>query len=280
MKNRKYTEIKYKIAWNIGAMFSFFLYFSGIAHCYILLRKKLLKNYIMFVLTYHRIHDGREDAHISVRVETFKRQMAYLQRSFNVISLDALINSLGNSGCLTNDVVAITFDDGWKDNYNNAFQVLKVTGFPATIFVATDRIGKDHGLTDEEINEMFRNNVTIGAHTMSHKALSDVDYETAVSEVRGSKLKLEKILQQEVKYFAYPFGKKGQDFSEQAMDIVKESRFTAAFSTDNGCVSGQSHLFALERIGIRDFPMFVFKVRVSGIFENKWVHSLRQYLRV
>ncbi|RJQ18388.1 MAG: polysaccharide deacetylase family protein [Nitrospiraceae bacterium] len=280
MKSRRLIELKYKVAWYIGALFSFFLYFSGIAPFYILLRKKILKRHIVLVLTYHRINDTGKDKHISVSLETFKRQMAYLNKKFKVISLDDLIQGLQDDRSLKNDAVAITFDDGWKDNYTNAFRIIKNHDFPAAIFVATDFIGKDYGLTEDEIKTMHRNDIIFGAHTVSHISLSKVDYETAVSEVKDSKLKLEKILQHEVEYFAYPYGKRGQDFTHEAISIVRKAGLTAAFSTNNGCISRKSDLFALERIGIRDFPMFVFKVRVSGIFENRWLSALRKLLKI
>ena len=183
MRNRKHREIKYKIIWHIGALFSFVLYFSGIVPLYILLRKKCFKRYITLVLTYHRIHNGNEDAHISVRLETFRHQMAYSKKKYKVVSLDDLISGLKNGYCLPDDVIAITFDDGWKDNYTNAFQVMKDCGFPGAIFVTASFIGKGYGLTGDEIKTMYRNNVTFGAHTISHKSLSGVDYETAILEV-------------------------------------------------------------------------------------------------
>ncbi|MBI4707241.1 MAG: polysaccharide deacetylase family protein [Candidatus Omnitrophica bacterium] len=280
MRSRKYTEIRYKIAWNIGALLSLLLYCSGTVPLYSYLRKHLLKRYIILVLTYHRIHDGNEDAPISVKLETFKNQMAYLRKNFDVVSLDDLIDILRNRACLRNDVIAITFDDGWKDNYTSAFQIIKVYGFPVTIFIATDFVGKDYGLTEEEIRIMRENKVAFGAHTVSHKALSEIDYENTKFEIESSKLKIENILQKKVKYFAYPYGKRGLDFNDTSVNIVKETGYSAAFSTNNGCITSDSDIFALERVGVRNFPMFVFKVRVSGIFENKWIRILRDVLHI
>jgi peptidoglycan/xylan/chitin deacetylase (PgdA/CDA1 family) len=124
---------------------------------------------------------------------------------------------------------------------------------------------------------MQKGNIVFGAHTITHKILSEVDRETALSEISGSKSALEEILREKVKYFAYPKGKR-RDFTEATMEMVNEAGYVAAFSTENGRISHNSNVFALNRIGMRDYPLFVFKVRVSGIFENRCLHMLRRFI--
>lgn len=273
--------LKYRIAWYIGAVISFIMYFSGIEPFYKFIRKIVLRRFIAAVLVYHRIDDKNDTPDITVSSKKFKNQMLYLKKNFNIFSLDELIDMYKNNRQLKGDVVAITFDDGYKDNYINAYPVLKKYDIPATIFLVTSLIDNDPlMLNSSDIINMQKGNITFGAHTLSHKSLSEVGYETAISEVKGSKLELEKILRQKVRYFAYPFGKVGQDFNSETTAIVKETGFRAAFSTNNGFINKQSDIYALERIGIRNFPMFVFKIRVSGIFENKLVHILREFLRI
>jgi len=276
--NRRLIELKYKIAWYIGALLSFLLYFSGFVILYDYLRRRYVKNSRVIVLMYHRIGNNNNTPDISVTTKNFDYQMAYLKRNFNIVSLDELVEKFKYNSCVEKDTIAITFDDGFRDNYINAYPILRKYNIPATIFVVTGSVGKQFEmLSKDEINIMQKGNIIFGAHTVTHKILSEVDRQTALSEINDSKFMLEEILQERVKYFAYPKGKK-RDFTDETVQMVKEAGYVAAFSTENGnVIYSNSNIFALNRIGIRNYPLFVFKVRVSGIFESKWFYLLRRY---
>lgn len=276
--NRKFIKLKYKLAWYAGIVLSFLLYFSGIIGLYIFLRKKYFKKYIAVVLTYHRVNDNNNSPDITVSQKNFDSQIAYLVRNFNIVSIDKILDECRYRTQLEDDTIAITFDDGYKDNYTHAYPILKKYHAPFTIFVSTGYIDTTNMLTKEEIAAMHKDKITFGGHTVTHKVLSGLNREAATSEISGSKSALEQILKENVKYFAYPYGKKGRDFTNETMQIVKECGFTAAFSTKNGCIDSNSNYFALNRIGIRNVPLFVFKSRLSGIFENKFITLLRVIL--
>jgi peptidoglycan/xylan/chitin deacetylase (PgdA/CDA1 family) len=278
MKKRKFIIVKYKIAWYIGAVFSFMLYFSGIVPLYMYLRRRL-KQHIAIVLTYHRVNAEKVAPDITVSADSFKRQVRYLRMNFDVVSIDEMIKKyICNNVSLERDTVAVTFDDGFKDNYTHAYPIFKKYNVPATVFVAIDYTKRDYGLNEDEIRIMQKGNITFGAHTITHSVLADLDRQSASLEIAGSKSALEEVLGEEVKYFAYPYGKSGRDFIDESVEIVKKAGFIAAFSTDNGHVDKKSDLFSLHRIGIRNFPLFVFKCRVSGIFENRVIHLLRRLI--
>jgi peptidoglycan/xylan/chitin deacetylase (PgdA/CDA1 family) len=89
---------------------------------------------------YHRVNDDHDPFFLyAMPVSQFRQQMEYLTRNFHVISLDQIargdFSSNGQKHC-----VAITFDDGYRDNFLCAFPVLKELGIPATIFLATGYI--------------------------------------------------------------------------------------------------------------------------------------------
>ena len=100
------------------------------------------------ILTYHRVvsDDMLQDEHIQpgmyVRGQSFEAHIAYLRKRFTIVSLDELLD-LWQTNRLKSDqsYCVITFDDGWKDNYQFAFPVLMKYQIPATIFLATDFIG-------------------------------------------------------------------------------------------------------------------------------------------
>jgi peptidoglycan/xylan/chitin deacetylase (PgdA/CDA1 family) len=279
-KNRRYIKAKYSLAWKAVAAVSFFLYFSGIISLYIFIRRRVFKKHIAAVLMYHRVNDGDDDRDMTVSTANFKKHMEYLSKDFNVVSMDELISMCKMNVSPDRDTAVITFDDGFKDNYTDAYPILKTNGLSATIFVSIKFIDSVYGLDREDIAEMSRGSITIGAHTLTHPVLAEVDLQTAEAEIAGSKSELERITGSEVKYFAYPYGKKDRDFTDGSVDIVRNSGFIAAFSTDNGFITPDNNLFTLNRIGMRDFPLFVLKTRLSGFFENGFIYFIRRLLSI
>ena len=87
------------------------------------------------ILMYHRVRDDNVATNISVSTKNFERQMEYLKESFKLVSLENLVKNINSRTNSTMDAIAITFDDGYRDNYWNAFPILKKNGFPATVFV-------------------------------------------------------------------------------------------------------------------------------------------------
>lgn len=127
------------------------LYYTGIVH---LLERILLKNCCV-VLVYHRITSPeKEDAPVQdgmyVRPDVFEKHLAYLKKHYNLISQDELIDGLKKKEKF-NKACHITFDDGWHDNYTNAFPMLRKYHVPATVFLATDFIGTAEWFWPEKI---------------------------------------------------------------------------------------------------------------------------------
>lgn len=273
-------EAKYRLFWFIGTILSFILYFSGIAWIFTFIRKRILKKFISTVIMYHRIRNDNKDLDISVTTKTFDRQMKYLKTHFDVASLDTLIDNIKKKTRTKTDSVAITFDDGYKDNYSNAYFILKKCKLPATIFLITGEIGKnDDMLNADEIHKMENERITFGSHTVNHQVLSKVSEEIATKEIVNSRLDLEEIINKKVKFFAYPKGKR-YHFNEVIKAFVKNTGYKAAFTTENGQINEESDLFELKRIGIRNCPLFVFKVRVSGIFESRIIYFVRNVFKM
>lgn len=273
-------EIKYKSLWLIGIALSCTLYFTGIVAFYIYYRKRVSKRFRTIILTYHRIRDDSKDSHISVSTKNFESQMAYLKENFNVISLDTVIDNIGTKTDILIDNVAITFDDGYKDNFLNAYPILRKHRLPATIFLISKQVGKKEEILNiDEINIMKRDGIDFGSHTRTHKTLTEIDINTATEEIHNSKTEMERLLNEKIDIFAYPRGKKAH-FNEDIKARVKRSGYKAAFTTENGEIANKADLFELKRIGIRNCPLFVFKARVSGIFESRLVSFIRKVLRL
>jgi peptidoglycan/xylan/chitin deacetylase (PgdA/CDA1 family) len=126
----------------IRKLISYALCNSGITT----LLQKLGNNGVL-ILVYHRIINPKpgfllDPGVVSAYVAEFKKQMEYLSRNYTVISLEQLLEFRKKKINPPQNSVIITFDDGYKDNYLNAFPILRKYGFPATIFITTDALEK------------------------------------------------------------------------------------------------------------------------------------------
>jgi peptidoglycan/xylan/chitin deacetylase (PgdA/CDA1 family) len=101
------------------------------------------------ILYYHRVNDDNDPFFPAISTALFEQEMRFLRRHYTVVSLAELLNRL--AGELTEPVVAITFDDGYRDNYHNAFPILQRYGLPATIFLTTGSMDSSELLWFEQL---------------------------------------------------------------------------------------------------------------------------------
>ncbi len=108
------------------------------------------------ILTYHRVLPKADPlAMAAVDLAAFTEQMKLLKACYNVISLDQLLAGL-DGGNLVPGAICVTFDDGYRDNFEVAFPVLQALGIPATLFVATDFIGGRGILWYDRVLQAFK----------------------------------------------------------------------------------------------------------------------------
>lgn len=192
------------------------------------------------VLCYHSVNDLPNDECDPLPIRLFEEHLLHLKSNYDVISVDELVEGLYGVGDLPKRPVAITFDDGYADNYIHAFPSLLKYRLPATVYLATSFIsGKVQlirasgwgPMTWEQAREMQESGlVTFAAHTRTHPILSSISDEQVFEEIEGSREDIRQHLGVEAKTFAYPNGQ-GVDISRHAVQTVKETGFEAAFST-------------------------------------------------
>jgi len=179
-------------------------------------------------------------------------------------------------------VVAITFDDGYLDNYTKALPLLKKYNACATLYLVIDRHNNDWSikknpkhnsgalaleekLSDEQIKEMLDSGIfELGGHTISHPYLPNITMDEKKHEMLECKNILEREFDTSVSSFAYPFG----IYNDEDINIINASDYESAVTTDEGVVDNNS-LFQLKRIkasGKDNF--FVFKLRVNKGFRG------------
>ena len=92
------------------------------------------------VLCYHRVNDDGDPFFPAVPTAVFEQHMAWIARTFEVLTVEALAEHL-QRGTLPRHALAITFDDGYRDNYAHAYPILRRYGATATFYVVTEAIG-------------------------------------------------------------------------------------------------------------------------------------------
>lgn len=107
------------------------------------------------ILVYHRVNDEGDAMFPATPVSTFERQIGYLANNYDVYRLKDIIERIKHRDVPPNAIV-ITFDDGYYDNYTNAFPILTKYSVPATIFLATEVIGSGKLLWHDKVFSAFR----------------------------------------------------------------------------------------------------------------------------
>lgn len=105
-------------------------------------------------------------------------------------------------------------------------------------------------MTDAMVQDLDSRGMEIGAHTVSHPILKNLDDDSATIEIRESKRYLESLLKSRVTSFAYPNGRLGTDVSTRDVNIVRESGFDVAVTTEWGAATTESDFCILPRVGL------------------------------
>ncbi len=206
------------------------------------------------ILYYHSISDL--PVRSSVAPEVFAAHMGHLQEhGYHVLSLNEAVQQVQTCSPLPEKSVVLTFDDGFLDNYEQAFPVLTRFGFPATIFLAASYIGSGRlptlthtdfvpqPLTWDQVKEMHAGGIEFGSHTLTHPMLSRIPLSQVRQEVRDSKRFMEDILSAPVRFFCYPRG----DFSAAVRHIVQDEGYAAACTIRPGVNDLKTDVFTLKR---------------------------------
>jgi len=190
------------------------------------------------ILMYHYIRAGvdpndRLGIALSVSPEKLRSQLTTLKESgYESISLSQFAQKKYQAKS-----VVITFDDGYADSYEQALPVLNELKMTATFFIVRDFIGRPGYLTQEQITKMQKAGMEIGGHSLSHKNLTKVEYESQVADISASMRGYSQV-------FCYPSGK----YSEVTLDIVSGLKVNAAVTTIYGIATDQSKIYELPRI--------------------------------
>ena len=203
----------------------------------------------VMVYMYHSVSAepfNPDDEALSVLPEQFEKQLAYfVSRGIETVFASELPELDETTGPRR---VVLTFDDGYEDNYTEAFPLLKKYGCKATIFMIASCIDTPGYLTSAQLREMTDSGlVSIQSHTVSHvpMAWGDKTYEDVVYELRESRRIIEEAAGAPVTVLSIPNG----SFDETIIDIAKDY-YSVAFTGTGLRNYSKADIMDIYRVGI------------------------------
>jgi peptidoglycan/xylan/chitin deacetylase (PgdA/CDA1 family) len=255
------------------------------------------------ILMYHSISDEPEPGvapyyRLNTSPTVFREHLQFLaDRGYRSLSLDELSKLLleanqGNSclspGCLVADqpLVVLTFDDGFRNFFTEAFPALQEHGFTATVFLATSFIGDSRRhfaprstlppprststecLTWSEVRELRRAGIEFGSHSVNHPKLVELGGAEIKSEISDSKSEIEQQLGAPITAFCFPYAFPQADhaFARELSELLGETGYTCCTTTELGRVQPGDDCYRLKRLpanSLDDLPLFAAKLEGS-----------------
>lgn len=277
---------------------------TALLYPYYVARERIGKQARVPILMYHQVGcslPGIKACQECVDPERFEVQLrAILDAGYRVITLGQLIQQLDESRLegLGRSVV-LTFDDGYRGHFENAYPVLRRCGVPATFFLVAGYTGTNviypHlGIAEARLNPgderlaawfplswdqargLARNGMEVGSHALSHRSLGCLSRDEVEVEIRRSREILEERLGVPVACFAYPFGARVRgDFDQGVQEMLREAGYRAACTTVVGRNKRNTDRFSLRRIPVEEWDG-PFRIRCKLVGAYDWVGPVRE----
>jgi peptidoglycan/xylan/chitin deacetylase (PgdA/CDA1 family) len=197
------------------------------------------------VLLYHRVSDDVRD-NLTVGIAQFERQLALLNERCDVVSIEQIL-AMEEFPRQRRPIVAVTFDDGYQDNYAHAAAILRRHRVPASFYVSTGIIGTQKQfphderrgnapipvMTWEQLRRMRTWGFSVGSHTASHIDCVAETEQCVRTELAQSKSDLIRELGPLEPVFAYPYGGRHQ-MNNERLALVRAAGFVACLSAYGG----------------------------------------------
>lgn len=164
------------------------------------------------ILVYHTVEpktdkkEGVMQKHYHILPENFRAQMQYLKdNGYAVIPMKVYLDSITKGTEIPKKSVVLTFDDGWKNQYEYAYPILKEFGYTATFYIISGTVGSKPYMSWDNIKELDKAGMDIQSHTATHANLTKVSEQKVTEELTRSKKTLEEKLGHGISMLAYPY---------------------------------------------------------------------------
>jgi peptidoglycan/xylan/chitin deacetylase (PgdA/CDA1 family) len=231
------------------------------------------------VLMYHKVND-RPGNRMSVPVGLFDEQMDQLrQLGYTVVGLESVLAHFAGGDPLPPRSVLITFDDGYRDNLENALPVLRRYGYPAVLFVPIGYLDEERPLPHEEglaasgivnstlgwdeLADLEAGGIRIESHGISHRPLADLELDEAAREIVLSKLRLEEQLGRPVRAFAYVKGSEAH-YRPVHLSLLRQAGYDVAFTSVSGANGIRTDPLRLHRYNVEPYAHRTFELVLAG----------------
>jgi len=235
------------------------------------------------VLCYHSIHPDSPFA--SATPEAFAGQLDWIVRHCRVVTLREIAGFASRFAPDGRPTIAITFDDGYLDNYEYAFPLLHERGLTSTFFVTAGLLEKDSKVLERfaqlratdtnairpmewhHVRAMHANGMEIGAHTYSHPNLARLPRDAAREELLSSRSIIEQRLGTAVRSVAYPFGKPERHFTAETVSLAEEVGYQYACQVLFRGVRASDSRFRIPRFFVRGDSIKELKAKIAGAWD-------------
>lgn len=220
----------------------------------------------VLVLAYHNVENRIAvcDDLYTVTTVNFIEHMSLIAGFFTAVTPAQLFTPNNSS----KPRILITFDDGKKNNFTQAFPVLHQYNLPALFFVTAKFIGTDEYMTEEDITHISKYNIYIGSHGLTHTDFGSIDIEQTKKELTESKQLLEELLKTEVAAFAYPYGNE-HNTKEEDKKILSECGYKQAYVFGGTSAPDSKDPFRIPRLMVTDVLGTTFLGNIITAYKNQ-----------
>ena len=211
------------------------------------------------VLLYHHISDNpnfSQPTNPAVSPAKFEAELRWLKENgYQSVSLDFLMQSVP----FEKRPVILTFDDGYRDNFTEAFPLLQKYGFSATFYLIPKNMDDNAYLTWEQARIMQQAGMRFGSHTVDHADLNRLSDDRLRWELSESKQAIDVELGKPVTSFAFPYGYYARDY----FPFLAKAGYKTAVTEDRGLATAQE-LFRIPRLIVdpkTDVPLLLSMVQ-------------------
>lgn len=207
------------------------------------------------ILMYHYVSVPPADADIyrrdlSVPPERFESHLQYLSGAgYRIVALEDLLYALAQGRPLPERAVILTFDDGYRDNYVNAFPLLRKYGMIAHFFIITDFVnqGRPEYMTWPQIEEMSQAGMRFGSHSRDHPDLAGQPVDYLVWQALGGMESIQEHLGYHPRWVSYPAG----SYDERVVAVYRSAHYWGGLATHQGATHTLADIFELKRVRVR-----------------------------
>jgi peptidoglycan/xylan/chitin deacetylase (PgdA/CDA1 family) len=190
---------------------------------------------------------GSRGKRLTLDTQMFKTELDYLaSHGYQPVTLEQVYAGMARLEPLPKNPVALTFDDGYLDNYTVAFPILRAHHFAATFFVITGAVGKPGYMTWADLRAMHADGMAIESHTVHHQNLDTLTDADVAAELTQSRAAIAAEVGQVPAALSYP----GGDYDQRVAAAAKAAGYLMAVTTRRGDLLGPSNPYAWPRTGM------------------------------